>query len=61
MTLAADTRDSYLLMLAEEAMRDIRERIEHCGGGPDELNRQINAILDTYWKCKAGAKRQAAS
>jgi hypothetical protein len=38
---------------AEEALRDIRERIEHCGGGPDELNKQVNAILDRYWKGKS--------
>lgn len=48
--------DRYLRW-AEEALRDIRGRIEHCGGGPDELNRQINAILDNYWNCKTNASR----
>ena len=35
---------------AEEALRDISERLEHCGGGADELNKQLYFLIDRYWK-----------
>jgi hypothetical protein len=39
------------LQVAEESLRDIRERVEHAGT-PDILMRDINKILDIYWRSK---------
>ncbi len=49
---AQKTNTEVNLDRAEEVLRDIRERLSHCGGGPDELNKQVHALIDRYWKDK---------
>ena len=40
---------------ADEAMRDIRERLEHAGTN-EIMRRDINSICNRYWKLSANEK-----
>ncbi len=49
--MAEENKADKHLRWAEEALRDIRERVEHAGTA-EKMISEVSKILATYWTCK---------